>query len=676
MIFGKNGTGKTTISKKIQEQYKNAYDIRIFSGFDNMILTNDRLNTITLGENNTNIQKQIDEKELEEKKILSEINYDSQNSDNVYSKITRLQKDYKRMKDDESNFFSSSAREIKNKYNVVGYIKTNFEHDLVNAHQLSDNEKKRQNELIHVQRGNSPKKHVYKIIDIKSLLNRVNNVISRKIVESAVIHFENDSEMNWAKKGLALHKNKDKCIFCGNEISKERINDLNSYFDDQVKKLEKDIETCLTKINECSDIVNDFSKVDENEYQVDFKKDITVFNNDLIKEKYSVLKLLNDLKKKLMTRQQSLFNSLPEETTDKYVFFKKLNERFNNIYEEYSKYVNNFDTLRKKAKKELIYDHIFDQLKHYNYWDKKAKREIVKKNKEEEEKIYNQKKYELKTIEEEIIDLKSKTRNEDKATEIINKYLGTLGNQSFSLKNSEKEKNQYSIIGYDGTQRDIDTLSTGEKNIVAFLWFILDIENLKKETTNPKILIFDDPVDSNDSDSQYLIISLLQKILHNKGNIYDYEQIFILTHNTHFYLNLRYRWWDGSKKPSYNKSTIKLIRDGKKSVIKYIDKDSDIKNNYDELWQEVKWLYDINKPEYMLNPFRRIFETYAKFNNLDHIFDSDLEAKKLFNVNSHEIDDLFVDLNGKDRDALIEKAKNIFKNVGGLEHFNAHWNRK
>ena len=35
-IFGKNGTGKSTIAKLIEEQEK-GYDVRIFNGFDGVI---------------------------------------------------------------------------------------------------------------------------------------------------------------------------------------------------------------------------------------------------------------------------------------------------------------------------------------------------------------------------------------------------------------------------------------------------------------------------------------------------------------------------------------------------------------------------------------------------------------------------------------------------------------
>ena len=49
------------------------------------------------------------------------------------------------------------------------------------------------------------------------------------------------------------------------------------------------------------------------------------------------------------------------------------------------------------------------------------------------------------------------------------------------------------------------------------------------------------------------------------------------------------------------------------------------------------------------------------------------EAEKLFDVNSHSIDDLDAELNGKDKVAIIEILKNVFSDNHASEHFNSHW---
>ena len=49
------------------------------------------------------------------------------------------------------------------------------------------------------------------------------------------------------------------------------------------------------------------------------------------------------------------------------------------------------------------------------------------------------------------------------------------------------------------------------------------------------------------------------------------------------------------------------------------------------------------------------------------------EAEKLFDVNSHSIDDLEAELNGKDKIAIINILKDIFTDNHASEHFDSHW---
>lgn len=79
----------------------------------------------------------------------------------------------------------------------------------------------------------------------------------------------------------------------------------------------------------------------------------------------------------------------------------------------------------------------------------------------------------------------------------------------------------------------------------------------------------------------------------------------------------------------------------------------------------------------MLNPIRRIFETFSKFNNISSsvLFKNDAEAKKLFDVNSHSIDDLEADLNGKTKEDIISKVRELFSNNNAQAHFEKYWDQ-
>ena len=57
-IFGKNGTGKTTIAEEMKKLTP-GYDVMTFQGFANIIDENKRLNAVVLGEENATISRQI-----------------------------------------------------------------------------------------------------------------------------------------------------------------------------------------------------------------------------------------------------------------------------------------------------------------------------------------------------------------------------------------------------------------------------------------------------------------------------------------------------------------------------------------------------------------------------------------------------------------------------------------
>lgn len=56
-IFGKNGTGKSTLTKLLKKYGEQVYDVRVFQGFENMVGENNRLNAVILGEENNEISQ-------------------------------------------------------------------------------------------------------------------------------------------------------------------------------------------------------------------------------------------------------------------------------------------------------------------------------------------------------------------------------------------------------------------------------------------------------------------------------------------------------------------------------------------------------------------------------------------------------------------------------------------
>lgn len=271
-------------------------------------------------------------------------------------------------------------------------------------------------------------------------------------------------------------------------------------------------------------------------------------------------------------------------------------------------------------------------------------------------------------------ELQSQTLSETKLVDIINSKLRTM--VSFELNHATDESNHgiYNIKDTSSGQvRDITKLSTGEKNIIAFLYFIEKIHAFNPEVIveKDKIVVFDDPICSNDDGMQYLIMEELNKLI--KKDINGNDRFILLTHNKHFYINAKYQM-------KYDKAcAIHFQSINGKTVINKIDsEEKDFKTSYQALWDELKILYSYDQAnaELLLNPIRRIIETYTKFNavSLTKFYDKVSGAKKLFDVNSHYIDDLQAELNGKTKQDILDLFKQCFYLNNAKGHFDAHWN--
>lgn len=83
-----------------------------------------------------------------------------------------------------------------------------------------------------------------------------------------------------------------------------------------------------------------------------------------------------------------------------------------------------------------------------------------------------------------------------------------------------------------------------KKNIIGFLYFLESLSDVEKQSDKNKVIVFDDPMNSNDDTMQYMIITEIQKLYTDKyrNKFNSQKDIFVcLTHNAHFYLNVQHK---------------------------------------------------------------------------------------------------------------------------------------
>ena len=212
------------------------------------------------------------------------------------------------------------------------------------------------------------------------------------------------------------------------------------------------------------------------------------------------------------------------------------------------------------------------------------------------------------------------------------------------------------------------------------MYFVFSLESLDS-SKKPKIIVLDDPMTSNDDTMQYLMIGEIQKLYRHLDSK---NYLIVLTHNCHFYLNVRP---NTAQKYKVNKEEISfyekygvfhLLSDGKRTTIKNIcDGKSDFSTSYETLWKELVFLYSAKDAvsDLMLSPCRKICETYMKFTKkgIDKFYGENINAKKLFDVNQHSVDDFEAETNGKTKEEIKTILFQLFIENGSEDHINSYW---
>lgn len=690
-IFGKNGCGKSTITKLIEEQFNSEYDIRIFQGFESVVGGNNALEAVILGEENNEINIQIQEKEkgisiIEEEiqKIKNNIEPSENNPNNLGAKLKERQDNLAKIKTEIDDFCRSSAREIKEYEPKISsrhnYDINDFKNDIPNAKLLESRERENFEKILRTEIKHASILFEFSLDLIKEV-NEVNNILIYKIEEKTRIARldNNPNKIAFAKDGLKLHKIGEHCTFCNNILSEETITELEKYFSaDEVKRFEDKIKSKLHEINNLiTNLKNIKNEINPDSFYIDYQDKVQALNYKLSEGFLKNIEILENLNNALQAKLANLFNPSEKINLDSNSFID-----ISGLIQEYNKLVNennNSDLSEKKeqAKEKLRYhlvkefcDEFQYEIKNNNLSHKEQEKKEVENDicrQKEHIKKHQQK---IDIINNEIKELQNKTRNERVLVERINSKLNLYVN--FELVH-QTESNDYKIkCSRTSSIRSVHNLSTGEKNIIAFLYFMEKLNDTKNSEN--QYVIFDDPMNSNDDTVQYLIIEELQKL---GRSIKENNKLIILTHNIHFYLNVKYGF-------NYKKHNFyRLTKANLKVDIHCITKEEDdYKTSYEALWIELGILVNhqnINA-DMLLNPIRRIIETYIKFNKIsvnDFYEKNELsDAKKLFNVNSHSIDDLEADLNGLTKENIIYLLEECFKSNNALDHYNHHFPSK
>ena len=261
----------------------------------------------------------------------------------------------------------------------------------------------------------------------------------------------------------------------------------------------------------------------------------------------------------------------------------------------------------------------------------------------------------------------------------INSILASFGFRGFSLAQAPGGVN-YTLRRADGSDAR-DTLSEGEKSFVTFLYFyhLLKGSNAQAGMTTNRVVVFDDPVSSLDSDILFIVGSLIKGLFEEvREDRTHIKQVFVLTHNVYFHKEVTFNPKRSDTK-AMNEETFWVVRKSDPHSKIESHASNPVRTSYELLWSEVR------KPDRsnlaIQNTLRRILESYFKI--LGRIDTDDicamftgtdkLACKSLFswlNDGSHFAqDDLYVAVDDSMIDRYLRVFRGIFVKSDHLGHY-------
>lgn len=578
LVYGWNRSGKTTLSKVFVACEKKTTEFREYpadSEFEIRVEGKSPINQINCRdatyqirvfnrdfvEDNvffdpenpaTNPIVYVGKRNIESSKELREL---QEKASSLSENSTKAQEVLVERKKAEDNFRKSVAREIKD---IVGNLKVydryrNYDKGklketikntgIENFSKLSDEKYQEKKSLIASEQPESLEplsKYNFNLLyngkrleKFSELSEELLALLKRQVVAETINRFKNDDELNtWTEHGFKLHisrKEKEKCLFCQNELSVGFLESLSKHFSNDYEKLQDDTASFIHELT-------NLKKDQILEGNPKFSGDLQSKYKDKAEDLNAVLRKLNSwIEKataKLEEKRKSPLSTVeppqpPEDFSD---LCNKAIEGLNSVIKDHNSKAENHERNVKDAKKKLESHIIAVAIKEQDY--SKIKSDLASSTVEAEkaQECFN-------TNQDKISELEKKTSDIGEAISKINQYLEEFFGRKEILLELDSSKKGY-VIKRDGSMAH--NLSEGEKNAIAFCYFIVKTRE-KGFNINEGVIVIDDPVSSFDSNFIHHCYSLV------KNNFENAKQLIVLTHNFEFFNLVKY-WFQRKNK--------------------------------------------------------------------------------------------------------------------------------
>lgn len=366
---------------------------------------------------------------------------------------------------------------------------------------------------------------------------RVKSIVEQQILASDKIEelVHNAMAHKWVEEGCELHKDRSTCLFCGGEMTKSRWTTLERHYDEATQVLKTRIGKAITWLNEKIQIAQELYKVSSSNYYSCFKNEVEVINKDMDALRKDLISALEGILQQLKSKQESIHSafSYTEHTFD-FTSIEDIYQRIQTLNNNANQYGGSLSGVQAETRKKLRLSEVArfkEEIGYSNTLVAIAEKERIAN---EQKTLKEQKESDVCKLEDEIKAKERLRQNEEEGARRVNEILQSYFGHRFIELRSVKRENEEGIY-FDVFRQDKKAynLSEGERNLVAFAYFVAKLSDVNTVSEKPIIWI-DDPISSLDANHIFFVFSLIDQQVIAKD---QWSQLFISTHNLDF---LRY----------------------------------------------------------------------------------------------------------------------------------------
>ena len=360
----------------------------------------------------------------------------------------------------------------------------------------------------------------YALPDFNAITDCLLELLTTTVVSAAIEALKGDPTLaDWTRQGLALHRdrNAERCLFCEQPVPKDRLGALEAHFSAQYEQIIQGIDQEINELKAASKASTELRLPTKANLYDDLGPEFQSSEAGLIDALVSARGFLDAAVQALEDKKRRVFEHVKLGLKAPPVDAGAV-EKLNAVIRKHNEACDAFQTRVEGAQKRLATDMIAAELEEFvRRRDAAGHATADAQSRAQEVKRLDG---EIGRLEWEIVEHR---RPAEELNDDLCKYLG---HHELCLEIKE--------TGYTIKRGGVPALplSEGETTAIALLYFLKSLQDRRFALANG-VVVLDDPVSSLDANALFLAFGFIRERTKDAG------QLFVLTHNFSFFRQIR-----------------------------------------------------------------------------------------------------------------------------------------